>query len=428
MTDTNQTKTERAGLVSVLLPSSNERETEALLDELERLTETAGAATVFRMTQTREAPDVRTYIGSGKIRELAELCSANEVTLVIFDTELSPAQIRNIENDLEDVRVIDRSMLILDIFALHAKSNEGKLQVELAQLKYTVPRLIGKGLALSRQGGGSAIASRGPGETQLETDRRHVRRRMQALEEELADLAVNRNTRRKQRDRTGIPKIAIAGYTNAGKSTLLNRLTGAGIPAEDKLFATLDPTARKLTLPDGNEVLLIDTVGFIRNLPHHLIEAFRSTLDEVRLADIILVMTDASDPEQGAQLAVTDTMLRDLECDGKPVLYVFNKCDKGPIACSLLPQSLSHDRIFYVSAATGEGIDRLMAALEQIVRENTSRLTFCIPLSEQAELSRLYRLAKIESTEYGADSVTVTAVCDERAKGAFRKWIKNPTS
>ena len=424
MTETNEVKTERAGLISVLLPSSSEQEAEASLAELERLTETAGAVPLFRMTQTREAPDVRTYIGSGKIRELADLCRTNEVTLVIFDTELSPAQIRNIENELEEVRVIDRSMLILDIFALHAKTNEGKLQVELAQLKYTVPRLIGKGLELSRQGGGSAIASRGPGETQLETDRRHVRRRMQALEEELSCLAANRDTQRKQRDRTGIPKIAITGYTNAGKSTLLNRLTGAGILAEDKLFATLDPTARRFTLPDGNEVLLIDTVGYIRNLPHHLIEAFRSTLDEVRYADIILVMADASDPEQSAQLSVTASLLHDLDCEGKPTLYVFNKCDRGEPAV-LPPQTAPQARTLHVSAETGEGIDALVSVLQELVNENTSRLTFRIPLSEQSEVSRLYRLATVEKAEYGADSVTVTAICDARAKGAFRKWLIN---
>ena len=314
-------------LVSVMEKGADPHESEASFDELERLAETAGASVYARMTQEKESPDARTYIGSGKVRELSELCKNGGVDTVIFDSELSPSQIKNLEDELEDVRVIDRSMLILDIFALHATSGEGKLQVELAQLKYTVPRLTGHGTELSRLGGG--IGTRGPGESKLETDRRHVKRRIDALEAELSELAKNRAVQRGGRDRSGIFKVAIAGYTNAGKSTLLNFLTDAGILAENKLFATLDPTTRRYALPSGEEILLTDTVGFIRNLPHHLIRAFRSTLDEVCFADAILVVIDASDPESDAQTAVTRRLIEELGAADKPALFVYNKCDLG---------------------------------------------------------------------------------------------------
>ena len=268
---------------------------EKSLDELERLLATAGGTVFARMTQSKEAPDPRTYIGSGKVTELADLCADNEIKLVVFDTELSPSQIRNLEDRLGNVTVIDRSMLILDIFALHAVTGEGKLQVELAQLKYTVPRLSGKGTELSRLGGG--IGTRGPGESKLESDRRHIKRRIAALEAELEVLEKNRKTMRASRDKSNMPGIAIVGYTNAGKSTLLNYFTNAGILVEDKLFATLDPTTRKLELPCGEDVLLTDTVGFISRLPHHLVKAFKSTLDEAVYADILMIVIDASDPE-----------------------------------------------------------------------------------------------------------------------------------
>ncbi|MBQ8404384.1 MAG: GTPase HflX, partial [Clostridia bacterium] len=309
----------RAVLVSVVPKGADEREYEVSFDELARLADTAGAEVFARLTQQKENPDVRTYIGKGKVEELAHLCEVNDIDVVIFDDELSPSQIKNLENDIGgDVRVIDRSMLILDIFALHAVSGEGKTQVELAQLKYTVPRLTGKGAEMSRLGGG--IGTRGPGESKLETDRRHIKRRIAALEEDIREMAKNRATQRVQRDRTGIFKIAIAGYTNAGKSTLLNYLTGAGILAEDKLFATLDPTTRKFTLPGGDDVLLTDTVGFIRRLPHQLVNAFRSTLDEVSYADAILVVIDASDPEADAQGDVSMKLIHELGAEGKPVV------------------------------------------------------------------------------------------------------------
>ncbi len=421
---------ERAAIIGIVTYENPQEACDASLDELERLLDTAGGQAVVRLVQNKETPDVRTYLGSGKVKELAELCRLNDVTLVVCDAELSPSQIRNMEDALDNgdpnriIRVIDRSMLILDIFALHATSAEGKLQVELAQLKYTVPRLIGKGLQLSRQGGSGSIAARGPGETKLESDRRHLKRRMYALEEELRAVEQRRATQRKQRDRSGIAKVAIVGYTNAGKSTLLNRLTDAGILAEDKLFATLDPTTRKFTLPDGTEVLLVDTVGFIRNLPHHLIKAFRSTLDEAVHADIILMMTDASDKECEAQLAVTEKLLCDLGAADKPTLCVFNKCDKEAEQLPAAPASIPKENVFYVSAKTGQNVEALVDRLGQLVNESTSRVTFAIPMARQDVVAGLYRLARVEDVTYEGDLTLVTAVCDARAKGMYREWIK----
>ena len=421
---------ERAAIVGVVTYDNPSDECEASLDELERLLDTAGGQTVIRMVQNKENPDVRTFLGSGKMKELASLCASNDITLVVCDSELSPSQIRNMEEALENeaktdnIRVIDRSMLILDIFALHATSAEGKLQVELAQLKYTAPRLIGKGLQLSRQGGSGSIAARGPGETKLESDRRHIKRRMQALSQELDELEKRRATRRKQRDRSGICKVAIVGYTNAGKSTLLNRLTDAGILAEDKLFATLDPTTRKFTLPDGTEILLVDTVGFIRNLPHHLIKAFRSTLDEAAFSDVVIMMTDASDKECQAQLEVTEKLLSDLNASGKPTLCVFNKCDLEGDQLPVPPSSVDRENVFYVSAKTGKNIDALISRLTEIVNESTSTVVFEIPMSRQDEVAKLYRFARVENVSYEGEMTVVTAVCDKRAKGMFEKWMK----
>ena len=422
--------TERAAIVGIVTYENPQEACDASLDELERLLETAGGQAVVRLVQNKETPDVRTFLGSGKVKELSDLCRQNDVTLVVCDTELSPSQIRNMEDALDNgdpensIRVIDRSMLILDIFALHATSAEGKLQVELAQLKYTAPRLIGKGLQLSRQGGSGSIAARGPGETKLESDRRHIKRRMYALEEELRAVELRRATQRKQRDRSGICKVAIVGYTNAGKSTLLNRLTDAGILAEDKLFATLDPTTRKFTLPDGTEVLLVDTVGFIRNLPHHLIKAFRSTLDEAVYADIILTMTDASDPECEVQLGVTEKLLSELGAVDKPTLCVFNKCDREGEQIPAAPASVPKENVFYVSAKTGQNVEALVARLGELVNESTSRLTFAIPMARQDVVARLYRFARVEEVSYDDENTLVVAVCDGRAKGMFREWIK----
>ena len=412
----------RAILVGINTPDTTVEETEKSLCELERLLETAGGTCFAKVVQNKEHPDVRTCIGMGKVAEVKQLCGAYGVELVVFDPELSPSQIRNLEELIgEDVRVIDRSMLILDIFALHAVTGEGKLQVELAQLKYTAPRLMGKGTELSRLGGG--IGTRGPGESKLESDRRHMKRRIVALEEELRALDRNRQTMRAARDRSGVKKIAIVGYTNAGKSTLLNRLTDAGILAEDKLFATLDPTTRKMELPDGTSVLLTDTVGFIRKLPHHLIHAFKSTLDEAVYADVLLIVVDASDPEYMEQLETTETLLSELGAADKPTLYVFNKCDKGasPVFRSLGTYA-ENRRAVTISAATGQGIDGLLENIQALLHEGKKRVIFRIPNAEAGALNQLYRSAVVENVEYGADEMLVTATVDAKIHGMLRRF------
>lgn len=414
----------RAVLVGIVTRDDSADEVERELDELARLLDTAGGVELARVVQNKETPDPRTVIGSGKIAELSELCRTQEAELVVFDTELSPSQIKNIEDDLgTDVRVIDRSMLILDIFALHATSGEGKLQVELAQLKYTAPRLIGKGKELSRLGGG--IGTRGPGESKLESDRRHIKRRIVALEEEIDELERTRMTMRAGRDRSRLPQIAIVGYTNAGKSTLLNTLTDAGILAEDKLFATLDPTTRKMKLPCGETVLLTDTVGFIRKLPHHLVKAFRSTLDEAVYADILMIVIDAHDDEAAAQLEVTESLLASLGAAGKPTVYVYNKCDLGVSTAlpSYLAENKDPDRVVCaVSAKTGEGLDALLSSVESIIHSGKRRVTFVIPNAEQSALSTLYKTSTVESVDYGTEAVTVVATVDARVRGMLRKY------
>ena len=409
----------RAALVGIINRECPEEEAERSLDELARLLDTAGGETVVRMLQAKETPDVRTFIGSGKVEELAELCKVNSVDLVVFDTELTPSQIRNLEDGLDGRRVIDRSMLILDIFALHAKTGEGKLQVELAQLKYTAPRLTGKGTELSRLGGG--IGTRGPGESQLERDRRHLKRRIEALEDALDELERNRRTMRAARERSGIAKVAIVGYTNAGKSTLLNRLTDAGILAEDKLFATLDPTTRKFTLPCGEQILLTDTVGFINKLPHHLVRAFRSTLEEACRADILLILIDASDENAEEQLKVTESLLSELGASGKPTLYVFNKCDKGMATVRRVGGEAEKNTVF-ISALTGQGCEQMLLMLETMALEGKRRVTYLIPNSDAGALNTLYKYATVESVEYGAEGITAVALADSRARGMMKKY------
>ena len=406
-------------LVGVAKKGSDNGECEKSLAELERLLDTAGGRTFAKMIQSKESENPKTCIGSGKLEELKELCHNNGIGLVVFDTELSPAQIRNIEDALEDISVIDRSMLILDIFALHATSAEGKLQVELAQLKYTAPRLIGKGKQLSRQEG--RIGTRGPGESKLETDRRHLARRAAALEEALRDIERTRATMRAARERSGLKKVAIVGYTNAGKSTLLNRLTDAGVLAENKLFATLDSTTRKLTLPEDTEVLISDTVGFIRKLPHHLIKAFKSTLDELQYADILVVLADASDDECEEQLRVTTDLIAQLGAGDKPVLYVFNKSDMARDGLAVVG-TRPNDTVF-ISALTGAGIDTFLAMLESLARAGTRRCTLRIPMAEQGVLNQLYRLATVEEVCYLDAYMEVQAVLDSRAQGTFKQYI-----
>lgn len=396
---------------------------EKSLDELERLLATAGGTVFARMTQSKEAPDPRTYIGSGKVTELADLCADNEIELVVFDTELSPSQIRNLEDRLGNVTVIDRSMLILDIFALHAVTGEGKLQVELAQLKYTVPRLSGKGTELSRLGGG--IGTRGPGESKLESDRRHIKRRIAALEAELETLEKNRKTMRASRDKSNMPGIAIVGYTNAGKSTLLNYFTNAGILVEDKLFATLDPTTRKLELPCGEDVLLTDTVGFISRLPHHLVKAFKSTLDEAVYADILMIVIDASDPEYRRQISVTEKILSELGADGKPTVYVFNKCDRSADELPVLPTGNEGGKkdAVYISAITGEGTDKLLEKLEEIIHDGKKLTVFRFPGPKAGLVNTLYQNATVNNVDYGDEYITVTAVTDERVRGMLSEYV-----
>ncbi len=414
----------RAILVGICLDGDRSEETEKSLAELERLLDTAGGVCIAKLIQNMDHPNPRTLLGTGKVQELSALCNLNDVELVVFDEELSPSQIRNLEDDIGgDIRVIDRSVLILDIFALHAVSREGKLQVELAQLKYTAPRLTGKGKDLSRLGGG--IGTRGPGESKLESDRRHMKHRIVALEEELRMLDKNRRTMRAARDRSGIPKIAIVGYTNAGKSTLLNRLTDAGILAEDKLFATLDPTTRKFELPSGENVLLTDTVGFIRKLPHHLIKAFKSTLDEAVYADALMIVIDISDPEAASQIEVTETLLGELGAVGKPIIYVFNKCDLGA-SCNLsVGRTAEHTHTVALSAKTGQGVNLLLEALQSVIGAGKRRVSFHIPNNEGGALNTLYQNATVEDVEYGVDGMVVRAVVDAKVHGMLRRFDPN---
>ena len=398
-------KKSKAVLVSHVTRDMNENEAEISLSELERLCETAGVEVFARMMQNKESPDPRTYIGKGKVGELSELCKNNEVDTVVFDCELSPSQIRNLEDDIGDVNVIDRSMLILDIFALHAVTGEGKLQVELAQLKYTVPRLVGKGLELSRLGGG--VGTRGPGESKLETDRRHVKRRMDMLEAQIAEMAKNREVQRVQRDRSGIFKFAIAGYTNAGKSTLLNRLTDAGILSEDKLFATLDPTTRVLKLSGKQEILLTDTVGFIRKLPHHLIDAFRSTLEEAKYADYILHVVDASNPQMDIQMHVVYETLRELGIRDKKIVTLFNKQDIRTDDSVL--RDFRADRTICLSARTKEGLEALKETLEELLREEKIYIERVYDYREAGLLSLIRKKGELLEADYEEDGIHVRA-------------------
>ena len=407
-------------LVGIAERGNEVAECERSLDELERLLDTAGGRAVARVIQVKDSFDPRTCIGSGKVKEISEMCKNMEVKLVVFDFELSPAQIRNLENDIaNEVSVIDRSMLILDIFALHAVSGEGKLQVELAQLKYSAPRLIGQGKALSRLGGG--IGTRGPGETKLETDRRHLKEKIVALEKKLAEMEHNRLVMRSQRDKSGIPKVALVGYTNAGKSTLLNRLTDAGVLSEDKLFATLDPTTRKFELPSGESILLTDTVGFIRKLPHHLVKAFKSTLDEVTYADILIIVTDINDSEAAEHIEVTKGVIDELGASDKPMIYVYNKCD---LLGEQIPASEEPNTVI-VSGVTGHGIDRMLDLITSEIQKCKKKYTLLIPYSEQSKLSAIYNIYTVDNVEYLDDGISVSVVLDSRGSGLYEKYIVN---
>ena len=414
-----KTNRARAVLVGIAERTSEVEECERSLDELERLLDTAGGDCYAKVLQVKDSFDPRTCIGSGKVKEIAEICSNNGIELVVFDFELSPSQIRNLEEDFGGkVSVLDRSMLILDIFALHAVTGEGKLQVELAQLKYSAPRLVGHGTELSRQGGG--IGSRGPGESKLETDRRHLKERVTTLEHRIAEMEHNRAVMRAKRDRSGVFKVAIVGYTNAGKSTLLNYLTDAGILSENKLFATLDPTTRKLELPSGESILLTDTVGFIRKLPHHLVKAFRSTLDEVKYADMLLVVSDINDPEVKEHIEVTREVIADLDSSDKPLLYVYNKCDAGE---GNPTGRISEDSVA-ISALTGEGISELLTAIEEELHRSKRSVTLEIPYSDQSIVSVLYSKYTVESVDYLERFVEVKVKLDAKGLGLYERYLK----
>ena len=380
---------------------------EVSMDELEELARTAGAVVAAKIIQKRDKPDTATYVGSGRLEEIKDFTEANDVDLLIFDGELTPSQQRNIEDET-DVRVIDRTTLILDIFAARARSNEGKIQVELAQLKYSLPRLGGKGTQMSRLGGG--IGTRGPGESKLESDRRHIRRRIQSLQEELVQIAKRRENLRTRREKDGVETVAIVGYTNAGKSTLMNTLTNAGVLAENKLFATLDPTSRALTLPDGRTVMLIDTVGLVRRLPHQLVDAFRSTLEEAANATVILNICDASDEHCTEHLNVTMNLLAALGCADKPIISVLNKCDLCGGSFVLPAQG----EFVMISAKTGEGLGNLLAKIQLSLPLTRKKAELLIPYSDGGLVNYIREEGVMLKEDYRPDGIYVKAVVDVR--------------
>ena len=377
------------------------------MDELEELARTAGAVVAAKIIQKRDKPDSATYVGSGRLEEIKSFTEANDVDLLIFDGELTPSQQRNIEDET-DIRVIDRTTLILDIFAARARSNEGKIQVELAQLKYSLPRLGGKGAEMSRLGGG--IGTRGPGESKLESDRRHIHRRIQSLQEELVQIAKRRENLRARREKDGVETVAIVGYTNAGKSTLMNTLTNAGVLAENKLFATLDPTSRALTLPDGRTVMLIDTVGLVRRLPHQLVDAFRSTLEEAANATVILNLCDASDECCTEHLNVTMNLLAVLGCADKPIISVLNKCDLCGGSFVLPAQG----EFVMISAKTGEGLGNLLAKIQLSLPLTRKKAELLIPYNEGGLVNYIREEGVLIKEEYRPDGIYVKAVVDVR--------------
>lgn len=407
-------KKERAVLVGLRCHSfgMDENADEETLAELAALVETAGAETVAMTLQTRPAPDARTFIGEGKAQEVKELAEANEADLIIFDNELSPSQMRVLE-EMTDKTVLDRSALILDIFAQRARTGEGKLQVELAQYQYILPRLAGLGHAMSRLGGG--IGTRGPGESKLESDRRHIRRRIDKLREDLEQVRQVRAVQRRQRKKTELPLVAIVGYTNAGKSTLLNLLTDAGIEANDRLFDTLDPTTRKKRISDTQEILLSDTVGFIRKLPHHLVSAFKATLEELAYADLLLHVVDVSDPNWEIHAATVDKVIEQLGAQEIPRVMVYNKADK----CDELPAA--RDGVLF-SAKTGEGTEALLAAIEKALGRGKHEMHLCIPYSDGAALDVLHREGQVKSIEYGEAGTLVTVIVDDKLCGQMQKY------
>lgn len=400
----NKEQKERAVLAGV---NTGAFDAEASIDELAELADTAGAEVLAKFIQNRESPDNAAYLGGGKLREIRDFCRQQEADLLILDDELSGIQLRNIE-EITGVHAIDRTTLILDIFAGRARSREGRIQVELAQQKYRLPRLIGLGKQLSRLGGG--IGTRGPGETKLESDRRHIRRRINALEAELKALGENRARIRQRRSKNGAITAAVVGYTNVGKSTLLNLLTTAEVYVQDQLFATLDPTARELTLPNGQRIILVDTVGLIQRLPHQLVEAFHSTLEEAADADLILNVCDCSDPAVDRQLEVTRQLLADLGCGGISTLTVYNKID----LCPDPERFVGNDHTVYISAAKRQNIHGLLHAMETALSEKMRQVTLEIPYSEGSLLNLLRERGRVRKEEFLEDKIRIEATVDEK--------------
>lgn len=409
--DTLEHKT-RAVLVSA---DTGEFDAERSIDELEELAKTAEAEVVAKVIQKRPAYDSATCIGSGRLEELAGECEALEAELIIFDCELTAVQVRNIEKIL-DIRVIDRTTLILDIFAQRALSREGKLQVELAQQRYRLPRLAGKGVQLSRLGGG--IGTRGPGETKLETDKRHIRTRIAALEAEIKELEERRELHRKRRKKDNVIVGAIVGYTNVGKSTLLNALTDAGVLAENKLFATLDTTSRSLELPDGRSILLVDTVGLIRRLPHHLVDAFKSTLEEAASADIIIHIIDASADDAAEQAEVTRKLLAELGCEDIPQINVLNKCDKLPESANFA----CDETTVRISAKEKQGFDELLDCIARNLPQTSKRMKLLIPYDKTAMIGSIRTDGKIFSEEYLPEGTLLDALVDNKVMYMFEPY------
>ncbi len=401
-----ETKQELEQVILVGICTQENDDTEESLKELAELVETAGAHPLTMVIQNRESIHPGTYLGKGKIEELRELIDKLHATGIVCDDELSPAQFRNLEDAL-DTKVMDRTLIILDIFAAHASTKEGKIQVELAQLKYRSARLVGLRSSLSRLGGG--IGTRGPGEKKLEMDRRLIKDRIAQLNKELQNVKQSREISRQQRSRNRMPIAAIVGYTNAGKSTLLNKLTDANVLEEDKLFATLDPTTRNLRLSSGQEILLTDTVGFIRKLPHHLIEAFRSTLEEAKYADIILHVVDTSNPQMNTQMQIVYETLKQLEIGNKPIITIFNKKDKLDSDSAPILRDFKADKILSISAKTGEGLNDLLTSLEEVLREQTIYLNYLFSYQDAGKIQSIRKSGQLLKEAYEEDGIRIEA-------------------